>query len=56
MKRTNVKLTLQRRLALVRITVRELTPAQLGQVNGRGEEAVVTQWDCPTKCCPEYTY
>jgi hypothetical protein len=54
MKRISVKskkLDLKRRLELVRTTVRELTPAQLGQANGGGEmEPDATFWACPTKC------
>lgn len=49
MKRTNVKLTLKRRLELVRTTVRELTPAQLARVNGgdgAGEAYGPTNCDC----------
>ena len=45
MKRTSMKnkqLKLKRRLELVRTTVRELTPAQLGQING-GEATVGCQ-------------
>ena len=38
MKRTSLKLKLKRHLALVRTTVRELTPEQLKQVNGGGGE------------------
>ena len=50
MKRTNVKLTLKRRLELVRTTVRELTPAQLARVNGGDGEAYG-----PTNCDCRYT-
>ena len=49
MKRTSVKLKLKQRLELVRATVRELTPAELGAVNGGNDEYVST--NCPTKCC-----
>jgi hypothetical protein len=62
MKRTSMKnkqLKLKRRLELVRTTVRELTPAQLGQVNG-GEATGgcqegtndVTGLMCLTICVP----
>jgi hypothetical protein len=47
MKRTNVKL--KNRLALVRMTIRQLAPSQLGQVNG-GDEELITHM-CPTKTC-----
>jgi hypothetical protein len=51
MKRTT-KLKLKRRLELVRTTVRELTPAQLDQVNGGNTEHAPTN-SC-INCC-EYT-
>ncbi len=51
MKRTNVNLKLKRRLELVRMTIRELTPAQLGQVNGGEEESELVTYMCPTKTC-----
>jgi hypothetical protein len=49
MKRTSVKTKLKQRLALVRTTVRELTPGQLEQVNGGDGGKVVlgnTNCDC----------
>ncbi len=49
MKRTSKNLKLKRPLELVRTTVRELSSAQLEQVNG-GETATI--YDCPTRCCP----
>lgn len=54
MKRTNTKLQLKHRLELVRTTVRELTPTQLQQVQGGGEEPISTA--CVTKCCDDYSY
>jgi hypothetical protein len=51
MKRTNTKLELKRRLELLRTTVRELTPAQLQQVNGGNATAM-----CISKCCEEISY
>ncbi|HWU87525.1 MAG TPA: class I lanthipeptide [Kofleriaceae bacterium] len=52
MKRTSNKdkpeLLLKRRLQLVRTTIRELTPAQLEQVNGGNGEGPIT--------CSLYTY
>lgn len=53
MKRTNTKLQLKRRLELVRTTVRELTPVQLQQVQGGGEEPASSA--CLTKCCENYS-
>jgi hypothetical protein len=56
MKRTSMKnkqLKLKRRLELVRTIVRELTPAQLGQVNGGDQEgANATGLACYTICVP----
>jgi hypothetical protein len=53
MKKTNTKnqngLKLERRLALVRTTIRELNPNQLEEVNG-GSNLVE-----PTTCNPLYT-
>lgn len=51
MKRTNTKnrkeLKLQQRLALVRTTIRDLSPSQLGQVNGGSLD--------PADCIPNWT-
>ena len=53
-KKTELKLRLQRRLELVRTTIRELTPAQLREANG-GYTAVMISYGCTDGCC-EYTY
>jgi hypothetical protein len=53
MKRTTTKLTLKRRLELIRTTVRELTPAQLEQVQGGGE---IASSACQSKCCDAMSY
>jgi hypothetical protein len=50
MKRTGLKLKLKTHLALVRTTVRELTPDQLKQVNGGGDLEYITYG-----CCADYT-
>jgi hypothetical protein len=50
--KTKRDLKLKRRLELVRTTIRELTPTQLGQVNG-GTETVL---DAPSGCIRPYTY
>ena len=56
MKRTTVmkksEIKIQRRLELVRTTIRELTPTQLRRVNGGDEESggLVT-YECPTRTC-----
>jgi len=52
MKRTSVKLKLKQRLELVRTTVRELTPAEIGAVRGGDGEATAA---C-TSCCDWVTY
>jgi len=58
MKRTSMKnkqLELKRRLALVRTTIRELTPVQLGRVNG-GADTDNGCADITTgTCCVLYT-
>ena len=53
MKRTSVKLKLKQRLELVRTTVRELTPAEIGSIRGGGGEAATVF--C-TSCCETFTY
>lgn len=64
MKRTSVlkkpQLKLRRRLELVRTTIRELSPAQLGRVDG-GTGLCYGTFTCPTKSCvgcgcEPYTY
>jgi hypothetical protein len=49
MKRTKLELKLRPRLALIRDTLRELTPTQLRQVNG-GDTTLVTN-TCPSQSC-----
>jgi hypothetical protein len=55
MKRTNSKakneLKLERRLSLVRTTIRELRPNQLGQANGGSNQTQNT----PTTCLVVYS-
>jgi hypothetical protein len=56
MKRTSVKL--KRRLEFVRMTVRQLTPSALGNVNGGGDDGDAANASiliCPTKCCDGIT-
>ncbi len=54
MKRTGamkkLELKVKRRLELVRTTIRELTPTQLGQVNG-GETEDMATLTCITRTC-----
>jgi hypothetical protein len=57
MKRASAKLQLKRRLELVRTTIRELTPTQLGRIKGQiGVQVMNTIDVCPTECCPDYSY
>ena len=58
MKRTSVKLKLKQRLELVRTTVRELTPAEIGSVRGgntEGNGGELATAAC-TSCCDWLTY